>query len=81
MGSYQSAAKPLVARSQERGARKKAKSKEASGKLNPEQQVDVDLAKAKRPNVFTFGRCSLNLSLAEDAQASTANCRLRLVVS
>ena len=25
------------------------------------------LAKAKRPNVFTFGRCSLNVSLAEDA--------------
>jgi hypothetical protein len=22
---------------------------------------------AKRPNVFTFGRCSLNVSLAEDA--------------
>jgi len=28
---------------------------------------------AKRPNVFTFGRCSLNLSLAEDARASNAN--------
>jgi len=32
----------------------------------------TEASKAKRPNVFTFGRCSLNLSLAEDAQAATA---------
>ena len=31
---------------------------------------------AKRPNVFTFGRCSLNVSLAEDAWASTAELQV-----
>ncbi len=60
MGSYLNTQKKLRGRAVE-ALRRKAETR------NPEQQVDVDLVVEKRPNVFTFGRCSLNVSLAEDA--------------